>query len=146
MKFFGHPLHMLLIHFPTALLPMDTLLSFFTYYTKDGSFLIAAFYCLEAGVLFGGLALLTGFIDMLLIPKEKKLAVATAMIHGFINTMVLMFLAIFAYKSWQVYPRMIEPERSTLLIKTGLIIALFSGNYFGGKLILQHRIGVLKEE
>ena len=72
MKIFGHPLHMMLIHFPTALLPMDFLLSFFAYYNKDSSFLTAAFYCLAGGVLAGGLAIITGLIDLLLIQKIKN--------------------------------------------------------------------------
>src|SRR5687768_6544693 len=100
MKIFGHPLHMMLIHFPTALLPMDILLSFFAYYNKDSSFLPAAFYCLAAGVIAGGLALLTGIIDLLLIPKDKKTAIGTAVMHGFINAMVLCFFGIFAYRAW----------------------------------------------
>ena len=75
MKVLGHPLHMMLIHFPTALLPMDVLLSFFAYYNNDNSFLPAAFYCVVAGVLVGAAAIITGIIDVLLIKKDKKPAV-----------------------------------------------------------------------
>ena len=142
MKIFGHPLHMMLIHFPTALLPMDFLLSFFAYYNKDSSFLTAAFYCLAGGVLTGGLAIITGLIDLLLIPKDKKSALGTALIHGFMNAMIVVFFGIFAYRAWQLYPQMTMPLLSTLVIKAILLIVLFIGNYLGGKLILQHHIGI----
>src|SRR5215204_408119 len=106
MKILGHPLHMMLIHFPTALLPMDILLSFFAYYNNDSSFLPAAFYCMIAGVLTGSVAIITGIIDLLLIKKDNKPAIATAVIHGFTNTIVLLFFGIFAYRAWQHYPEM----------------------------------------
>jgi uncharacterized membrane protein len=142
MKVFGHPLHMMLIHFPTALLPMDILLSLFAYYTEDNSFLAAAFYCLAGGVISGVLAIITGLIDVLFISKENKAAIATAIVHGFINGTVLLFFGLFAYRSWQLYPGLNMPSLSILLLKTGLVISLFVGNYLGGKLILHHHIGI----
>ena len=142
MKIFGHPLHMMLIHFPTALLPMDVFLSFFAYYNKDSSFLPAAFYCLAGGVLIGGLAIITGLIDLVLIPKDNKPALGTALIHGFMNAMIVLFFGIFAYRAWQLYPQMTMPQMSTLIIKAILLIVLFIGNYLGGKLILHHHVGV----
>jgi uncharacterized membrane protein len=146
MKIFGHPLHMMLIHFPTALLPMDALFSFLAYYNKDSSFLLPAYYCLIAGVVGGGLALITGLIDLLLIKKDDKAAIATALIHGFINGMVLIFYGIFAYRSWQLFPQLSTLPLSTLILKFCLLVILFVGNYLGGKLILQHHIGVKKTE
>lgn len=142
MKVLGHPLHMMLIHFPTALLPMDVLLSFFAYYNNDTGFLPAAFYCMVAGVLAGAVAVITGTIDVLLIKKDKKPAIATAVIHGFTNTIVLLFFGIFAYKGWQHYPETNMPQTATLIIKAVLILILFAGNYLGGKLILHHHVGV----
>ena len=142
MKIFKHPLHVMLIHFPTALLPMDALFSFFAYYNKDSSFLLAAYYCLIAGILSGGLALITGIIDLLLIKKDNKVAIGTALIHGFINGTVILFYGIFAYRSWQQFPQLSMPALPGLILKLALLSILFVGNYLGGKLILQHRIGV----
>jgi uncharacterized membrane protein len=144
MKVFGHPVHMMLIHFPAALLPMDFLLSFFAYYTGDSSLLAGAFYCLVTSVAIGALAIVTGIIDALRIEKDGKQAIATALIHGFINTIVLVFFGIFAYKAWQQYPEITLPAVSTIIIKAVLVVLLFAGNYFGGKLILEYFIGVKK--
>ena len=142
MKILGHPFHMMLIHFPAALLPMDSLLSFFAYYTDDSTLLSGAFYCLVPGVLLGALAIVTGIIDASRIEKDRKHAIATALIHGFINTIVLVFFGIFAYRAWQQYPELAMPSISTIIIKAVFVGLLFAGNYFGGKLILEHSIGV----
>ena len=137
---------MMLIHFPTALLPMDVFLSFFGYYNNDYNFLPAAFFCMAAGVFIGFTAILTGIVDLVFIAKDKKPAIATAVIHGFINTTVLLFFGIFAYRSWQIYPEMNMPQMSTLIIKSVLIVVLFGGNYLGGKLILHHHVGIKNGE
>ncbi len=73
MKFFGHPVHAMIILFPTALLPMDLVLSYLAYFYKQESFTTAAFYCLLGGVASGCVAMLTGLLDLVYIPKEKKL-------------------------------------------------------------------------
>ena len=146
MKIFGHPLHMMLIHFPTALLPMDVFLSFFAYYNNDSSLLPAAFFCMAGGVLIGLVAILTGLIDLLLITKDKKPAIATAVIHGFINTTVLLFFGIFVYRGWQIYPELNVPQMSILITKSVLAVVLFGGNYLGGKLILHHHIALKNGE
>lgn len=146
MKVFGHPLHIMLIHFPTALLPMNVLLSFFAYYTNDSSFLSASFYCLVAGVIGGALAMVTGLIDLFSISRDKKDVFGTAVIHGFTNAIVLLFFGIFAYRGWQAYPEMKTPSMGMLITKLALVIILFGGNYLGGKLILQHHVGVKNKE
>lgn len=142
MKIFGHPLHMMLIHFPTALLPMNVLFSFVAYYNKDRSFLPAAFYCLAGGVLIGGLAIVTGLIDLWKIPKTNKSAMGPGLLHAFMNGTIVSVFGIFFYKACQLYPQMNLPMLSSVLVKLILIIILFAGNYFGGKLILQHHVGV----
>jgi len=146
MKIFGHPLHMMLIHFPTALLPMDVFLSFFAYYNQDSSLLPAAFFCMAGGVLIGLVATVTGVIDLLLIAKDKKPALATAVVHGFINMTVVLFFGIFVYRSSQNYPELHIPLMSTLITKALLVVILFGGNYLGGKLILHHHIGIKNQE
>src|ERR687884_332915 len=103
MKIFRHPLHVMLIHFPTALLPMDLVLSFLFYRTGNTSFGEAAFYCLAGGVGIGLLAIVTGFIDLALIRNNNK-AINAAFVHGGINATALLVFGVFAYKSWNLYP------------------------------------------
>jgi uncharacterized membrane protein len=59
---------------------------------------------------------------------------------------VLLFFGIFAYRGWQTCPEMNMPQVATLIAKAVLVVILFGGNYLGGKLILQHHIGVKNME
>ncbi len=142
MKFFDHPVHAMIIHFPTALLPMDLVLSYLAYFYKQESFTNAAFYCLLGGVVSGYLALLTGLLDLVYIPKKKKAAIGSGLMHGFINGTVVLIYSIFLYKVWQSYPDLQAPSVILLSIKSILIITLIIGNHLGGSLIYKHHIGI----
>ena len=142
MKLFGHPVHPLLIHFPTALLPMDLGLSVLYYTTADASFYQAGAYCLWAGAALGILAAVTGLIDFIAIPRADKTAVALALYHGFLNGLLILIFAVIAYKSWQSFPSPFLVGIKGLIIKSILVITLFVGNYLGGRLIYTHHIGI----
>lgn len=142
MKVFGHPMHVMLIHFPVGLLPMDLVLSFLSYQLHEPSFATAAYYCIMGGVGTGYIALLTGLLDLIALPKENKVALGTGLLHGFINGTVILIYSIFAYKAWQAYPQLNTPSIVLLLIKGLLVGCLFIGNFLGGKLIYKHHVGI----
>src|SRR5829696_6824121 len=104
MKLFGHPVHPLFIHFPTALLPMDLVLSVLYTVTGNHSFYLAGFYCLAGGVLVGLPAIITGLIEIISMPKGNKKATTLALYHGFMNGTILLVFAIIGYKAWQIFP------------------------------------------
>jgi len=131
----------LLVHFPTALLPMDLLLSVLHYTRNNESFGLAGFYCLSAGILAGLLAIITGVADLLSIPKNSKAAWAQGLYHGAINTTIILVFAALAYKAWQAYPTM-QTTVGTLILKGILVSGLFVGNYLGGQLIYKYFIGI----
>ena len=142
MKLFGHPIHLMLIHFPSALLPADFVLTVLGYYYNEPLFNYAAFYCLAGGVATGFLAIITGFIDLITISPAKKPAVSAALIHGCINGTLILVYSVLAYKIWKVYPVIPAATITGILIKVMLVLGLFAGNYFGGKLIYHYRIGI----
>jgi uncharacterized membrane protein len=142
MKLFGHPLHPLFIHFPTALLPMDFVLSLLNYLKGDVSFAQAGFYCLIGGVLTGIAAVLTGLLALTDVPKGDKQALGSSLVHGFVNGFLMLVFGVIAYREWQHYPQLPAVTKTTLLVKGILIVALFIGNYLGGRLIYQHFIGL----
>lgn len=144
MKVFGHPLHVMLIHFPIGLLPMDWVLSLLAYLYPNGSFETAAFYCLIGGVLTGYVAMLSGLLDFIAIPKENKVAIGAALLHGFMNGFVVLVFSIFAYKAWQADPAVKTSTLTPLLVKGLLLLCLFIGNFLGGKLIYKHHVGLAK--
>ena len=141
MKIFGHPIHSMLIHFPTALLPMDLLLSFLAYKNGTTNFVHAAFYCLAVGVLSGYLAMLTGLIDLIRIPKTNKPALGNGLMHGFVNFTVICVYSILAYKQYKTYPSIEELSTATLILKGILVAVLLIGNYLGGTLVYKYLIG-----
>jgi uncharacterized membrane protein len=140
MKIFRHPLHVMLIHFPTALLPMDLALSFLFYRTGNENFGAAAFYCLIAGVALGLLAGITGLID--LIGIKDKTAMAAALVHGGINLTAILIFSVFAYKGWKQYPELPAPTIAVLAVKLITVIFILVGNYLGGRLIFKHHIAI----
>src|SRR5215217_1885418 len=142
MKVFGHPMHVMLIHFPVGLLPMELVLSFLAYKFQEPSFATAAFYCLIGGVATGYIAILTGLLDLIAIPKENKIALGTGLLHGFINGIAVLVYSVFAYKAWQAYPQIGTPTVVSLLVKCLLVFCLLTGNCLGGKLIYKHHIGI----
>ena len=140
MKFLGHPLHVMMIHFPTALLPMDLVLSYPFYRTGNNSFGAAAFYCLLGGVALGLIAGITGLID--LIGIKDRTATAAALVHGGINLTAILVFSVFAYRGWKQFPTVELPSAATLLVKLLTVIFIFVGNYLGGRLIFKHHIAI----
>ena len=132
MKILRHPLHVMLIHFPTALLPMDLVLSYLFYSTGNESYGTAAFYCLIGGVGAGLLAGITGFIDLVMI--KDRTAMAAALIHGGINLTAILVFSVFAYRSWNLYPQVQLPTLTVLIVKLLTVVVLFFFGYFFGGL------------
>jgi uncharacterized membrane protein len=144
MKILKHPLHIMLIHFPTALLPADLVLSYLYYRTGTESFGSAAVYCLIGGVALGLLAGITGFIDLILI--KDRTAMAAALVHGGINLTAIIAFSVFAYKSWNLYPQIPMPTVTILITKLVIVIFMLIGNYLGGRLIFKHHIAIENHE
>ncbi len=142
MKLLGHPVHPLFIHFPTALLPMDLVLSVLYHATGNQSFYHAGFYCLAGGVLAGLPAILSGLIELITMPKGNKHAITLALYHGCMNGTILLLFAIICYKAWKIFPEIYLASTNGIFVKAFLVIALFAGNYMGGKLIYKHHIGI----
>ena len=142
MKIAGHPIHPLIIHFPTTLLPMHYLLSLLYVCYNDLSFASAGFYCLVAGSTAGAVAMITGLIDALKIPKMNKAALGTAVYHGFLNGSIIALFIFITYKDWRSMPVYHMPGTGRIIFEAVLLLLLFIGNYLGGKLIYQHHIGI----
>ena len=143
MKIFGHPLHMMLIHFPSALLPMDLLCSFLGYYTGNSSFTDAAYFALAGGVGFGALAIITGVFDLAVIAEHKPLALKKALIHGVINSGVVIAYSIFAFRGYHQFPDLVQDTLTVLIVKGGLLTFMIAGNFLGGSLILKDKVGLI---
>lgn len=144
MKIFGHPLHIMLIHFPSALFPMELVCYFLYYYTGETSYAQAAFYAMTGGVTLGCFAAIFGAIDIIKIPAEKSEVIKKALIHGCINLTVVIAYFIFAYSLFKKYPVLPPASLALLITKFCLVSFMIVGNYIGGSLILHDKVGIDK--
>jgi uncharacterized membrane protein len=132
----------MLIHFPSALLPMDFACSALGYYTGNPSFTDASFFAMAGAVLFGGLAIITGTFDLLGLIEGKPLALKKALIHGGINATVIIAYSILAFRTWKQFPELTQDGIGLLVLKGCLVTFMIAGNYLGGSLILKHKVGL----
>lgn len=141
MKIFGHPVHLMLVHFPSALFPLEFALLLAGSYTQNPHLPYAAFYVLGAGVSAGWLAMLTGITDMARVRPADPGVVMKAVIHGAVNTTVLLFYSTWFWTALLYYPQHEIPGMAELFIRGGLVVLLSGGNYLGASLVLKDGIG-----
>jgi len=144
MKIFGHPVHLMLIHFPAALFPMDFACSLAGYILKDFSFTQASFYAMMGGAALGCAAIITGTFDLLNVLNEKSSIVKKALLHGSINGTVVIVYIVLAFIAFKRYPQLEPDGISRIILKGGLITFMILGNYLGGSMILKDKIGIEK--
>ena len=142
MKILGHPLHLMLIHFPSALFPMELVGYGIFYFTGDRSFATASFYAIAAGSILGWLAIITGAMDLLKLFPDRTKVMNKTLIHGSINTTVVLVYSVFAWIGFTKYPQLPEASLVVLISKAWLVAFMLVGNYLGGSLVLKDKIGV----
>lgn len=142
MKIFGHPIHIMLIHFPSALLPMDFICSAAGFYTGDLSFTHAAFFAMMGGVALGGLAIITGAFDLIGIAESKPLSLKKALIHGGVNSTVIIIYSVIVFQGYKAYPELTPDTMGMLIVKASLLTFMLFGNYIGGSLVLKDGVGL----
>src|SRR5690348_11104436 len=119
MKLDYHPPHLILVHFPAALLPMDLVCAALGWYTHNSSFTAAAFYALVGGVGMGWLAAILGFVDLMRIPPEQTAVQRTALLHAGLNTLVLLGYSVLLVLQWR-QPALVPATAAALLAKAAL--------------------------
>jgi uncharacterized membrane protein len=140
----GHPVHIMLVHFPSALYPMSVVCSSLFYYNANAVFGQVSFFTLAAGAGMGWLAMLFGLWESFFVPSAKTKIVTTIFWHATLNGIVTILFTILAVKDWNLYPEIRKDSTLLLIVKWIGIIALLAGNYFGGKLVLKYHLGVEK--
>lgn len=144
MKLNYHPPHLLLVHFPAALLPMDLVCAALGWYTHNATFTYAAYYALAGGVGAGWLAVAVGFLDLVRIPPERKAVLQTALWHAGLNTGVLVGYSVLFFLTWKQVA--LQPATLPVLgVKALLLGVLVVGNYLGAQLVLKYRLGAIEE-
>jgi len=131
-RFRGHPLHVMLIHFPVALWPAHAALHCFSAQLLAGTAAVAGFWCLAAGTALGWLAAGCGLLDLLVLSRAGDARLGDALTHAVFNgTVLLAYTGILAVEQAR-YP-VIAHEPGFLAAEIFLLLVLGVGNYFGGQ-------------
>lgn len=133
-----HPFHMMVVHFPSALLLMDVIFSGIAIYGQNEKLSDTAYYCLIGGVIGGWAAIGSGLYDLFRYQLTQGDEMKTAIIHGGIQT-AMIFAYTFVLSAEYNHPQYIDHAPLWLWITKGILIVLMLiGNYFGGELLLRY--------
>jgi uncharacterized membrane protein len=140
LRFFGHPVHPVLTHFPMALLPVSLLGDLLGVWTADSFWWSFSFYSIAIGLVFSIPALITGMIDVSSIP-QKGAADTAAMRHmTMMITAITMFAGSFFIRFGVEIPSGWRLMSSVSLSLLGLIF-LMIGGWLGGQLVYRYAVG-----
>lgn len=136
----GHSIHQMLIVFPLGLLGMAVIFDIIHLW-RGGTWSIASYHMIAAGVITGLLAAVFGFIDWLGIPAGTR-AKAIGAWHAIGNVVVVV---LFAISFWLRRHDAGNPTTSAFLLGVlALLLALVTG-WLGGELVSRLGVGVYKD-
>jgi uncharacterized membrane protein len=140
LRFFGHPVHPVVTHFPMALLPVSFLGDLIGIWTDASFWWSFSFYNLAIGLVLSIPALITGMIDFMAIPQEGA-ADRVAMRHmTIIITAITLYTGSFFIRFGVEIPSGWRVISSVSLSLLGLIFLLIGG-WLGGQLVYRHGVG-----
>ncbi|WP_189426862.1 DUF2231 domain-containing protein [Devosia pacifica] len=134
----GHPIHAMMVHFPIALVISTFGVDLLYWWSGDPFWVRVGIYSSGFAFLFGVLAALAGTAELLLVPGIR---VRVASWNHAVAAMVLVSIA-GANWGFRVYhPEDILPH-GLLLSFLASVATAFAG-WHGGKLVLDHGVGLL---
>jgi uncharacterized membrane protein len=140
LRFFGHPVHPVVTHFPMALLPVSFLGDLIGIWTDATFWWSFSFYNLAIGLVLSIPALITGMIDFMAIPQEGA-ADRIAMRHmTIIITAITLYTGSFFIRFGVEIPSGWRVISSVSLSLLGLIFLLIGG-WLGGQLVYRFGVG-----
>ena len=142
MKILGHPIHVMLVHFPIALFAMGFVFSLMGQTNNDSSFTMAGYYALCSGVAIGLVAGIFGAIDLVGVYKNKPNGFKTGLIHASINLAVVIVFLVIAYSRYKLYPNIPTESQTVLMIEGITLVLMLIGNYMGAQLIFKYKVAV----
>ncbi len=136
----GHPIHMMLIHFPIAFLPLSALLDIFSIIYDSNYLAELAFYSLVLGTTLGIFAAGFGAIDLIKIKNDQAI-LKTALLHGGLNVLWLMIFGVVAGIQLKQFPEIKILNFWVIILKALIMVGLFYSNFLGGELVLRYGVG-----
>jgi len=140
-RLFGHPVHPMLVHFPTALFTAGFLFSLAGYLFSDTGFVTSAFYSIGFGLVTGLAAGIFGFIDYIkLADRETEFKIASW--HSALQLFVLTVFTVIFISKYPEYPDLTIPGPATLGVMGAALVVMGVANYLGGDLVFRHGVGI----
>ena len=142
MSIAGHPIHPMLIHFPVAAL-LGLIATDLAYVlTTDPFWARASLWLAGVGALGGWVSGSAGLIDLMAVPRIRRLV--TAWCHALLAVMLLSLASLNWLLRYGDAAGQILPWGLYLSLLTGGLIGLTS--YLGGRLVYDFAVGVDQEE
>lgn len=141
-RFLGHPIHAMLVHFPSAFFPATLLFDIAARLLNNSLYSLFAFYILGLGVISGIVAACFGAIDYVRLPPEHK-AWKKASIHAVLNVIWLIIFGTIFGINMMNYPHIQVASISQLITLTFSVMGLLISNYLGGDLVFHHHVGLI---
>lgn len=136
----GHPIHLMLIHFPIAFLPLSALLDIFSSIYSSTYLAELAFYSLILGTTSGIFAAGFGAVDLIRIKNDQAM-LKTALLHGGLNVLWLMIFSVLAGIQLKQFPEINILNFWVIILKALIVAGLFYSNFLGGELVLRYGVG-----
>ncbi len=144
-RMFDHPIHAMLVHFPSALFPVSLALDVLARLGGGSAFAAAAFYAMAGGLLGGAAAVVFGAMDYFRLPATHA-AWKKALLHALLNFVWLMWFGTLFGLRLKPYP-LIESATTLEIILSGVAVAgLLFSNFLGGELVFRHKLGVIEDD
>ena len=139
MKFQVHPVHMMVIHFPAALLPMDFVFLVAAKYFENVRLAEVAYYCLMSGVITGWIAMVLGFYDLFkYLPHAGGSALKQGFAHGSVQSIGIIGFTILLSLEYKDQSYIYNTPVWLWITKGILIGVMLAGNYLGGELVFNY--------
>lgn len=143
-KFLGHPIHVMLVHFPMAFFPLSLFFQLSSIWMLDAKLSFIAFIIIVLGILFGSFAALFGIIDLIQLPQKPEIW-NKAGIHSIIMGCIITGYIVLAALDMKQFPAIPIPTYITVLVNGFLVLCLFVGAHYGGDLIYKHKVGIKED-
>ncbi len=139
-RFLGHPIHVMLIHFPAALFPFGFLMDVLAVFVRNETFAAAACYSYAGGVVLGCLAALFGAIDYFRIPAEEP-AWKIASLHALLNGIWIGAFAFICGVRLTQFPDFAQATMGQLVTVAVCVLGMAVSNHLGGELVFRFGLG-----
>ena len=142
----GHPLHPPFVHFPLALWSISLLWDAVGLWQGELLWWQLSFWSMAAGLVMALPAAVTGFIEYVKLPAERKVAMRIATRH-----MIVVMVSASAYTGSLILRGGASiPAANRMIPALALAIlgflSLHIGGWLGGELVYKYRVGVKETE